>query len=115
MSEEDGNQLRPSVLAVVGIGASAGGYEACERFFARAPEDSGLAFVVVQHMDPTTKTMLPELLQRHTRMRVRQVTDGVRVRPNAVYIAPPNRQLVLAKGDLQMVEPETAAEARAPI
>ena len=69
---------------IVGIGASAGGLEAIEQFLRHLPEGSGMAFVVVQHMDPTHKGMMVELLQRATAMKVVQVKDRLRVEPDRV-------------------------------
>src|SRR5258706_9306835 len=71
---------------IIGIGASAGGLEALEHFLARVPKDSGMAFVIVQHLDPTRKGIMPELLQRATAMKVIQVKDRTRVQANCVYV-----------------------------
>src|ERR1700733_15395218 len=68
---------------VIGIGASAGGLEALEHFLSRVPKNSGLAFVIVQHLDPTRKGIMPELLQRATGMKVIQVKDRTLVHPNS--------------------------------
>jgi two-component system CheB/CheR fusion protein len=78
-------------LSVVGIGASAGGLEALERLFAHMPVDTGLAFVVVQHLSPDHKSLMVELLQKHTRMRVCRVEAGMAVEPDTVYLLPPKR------------------------
>ena len=67
---------------MVGIGASAGGLEALEQFLSHLPPDSGMAFIIVQHLDPTHKGMLPELLQRATPMPVQQVKDRMKVQPD---------------------------------
>ncbi|MGP8090607.1 MAG: chemotaxis protein CheB [Syntrophobacteraceae bacterium] len=100
---------------IVGIGASAGGLEALGQFFAPIPPNSGLAFVVVSHLDPTQKGMMPELLQRFTRMKVCQVEDGVKVAPNCVYVIPPNRDLSILHGTLQLLEPTASRGLRLPI
>ena len=73
-----------AAFPIVGIGASAGGLEALERFLKRVPAGSGMAFVIIQHLDPTHKGIMPELLQRCTRMEVIQVKDRTRVRPDCV-------------------------------
>ncbi len=78
---------------VVAIGASAGGLEAIEQFLGAVPDSSGLAFVIVQHLDPTHQGIMPELLQRRTSMHVEQVKDRTRVEPEHVYVIPPNRDL----------------------
>lgn len=78
---------------IVGMGGSAGGLEAFGPFFNHMPTDSGMAFVLVPHLDPTHKGMMPELLQRHTKMQVFQAEEGMEVRPNCVYVIPPNRDM----------------------
>src|ERR1039457_3115511 len=78
---------------IVGIGASAGGLEALEQFLRGVPAGSGMAFVVIQHLDPTHKGVMPELLQRATGMKVFQVKDRTRVQPNCVYVIPPNKDM----------------------
>jgi len=100
---------------VVGIGASAGGLEALEQFLGHAPPDSGMAFVIVQHLDPTRKGIMPELLQRGTRMKVLQVKDRTKVRPNRVYVIPPNKSMSILHGDLHLLEPEAPRGLRLPI
>jgi chemotaxis response regulator CheB len=86
---------------VVGIGASAGGLEAFEQFFAHLPPTTRMAFVLVQHLELTHKGMMPELLARHTKMQVVQVQDGMQVQPNCVYVIPPNADLAIATGPAQ--------------
>ncbi|HEY1817268.1 MAG TPA: chemotaxis protein CheB [Kofleriaceae bacterium] len=93
----DGN-----AFPIVGIGASAGGLEAIEAFLKAVPEHSGLAFVVVQHLDPTQKGMLVELLQRSTAMPVLQAKNEQRVEPEHVYVIPPNKDISLARGALRL-------------
>jgi len=102
-------------LYVVGMGASAGGLEAFQRFFSDLPPDTGLAFVLVSHLEPTHKGMMPEILGRHTKMPVVQVEDGMRVRPNCVYVIPPNADLSILHGKLQVLEPATPRAERLPI
>ncbi|HSO78966.1 MAG TPA: chemotaxis protein CheB, partial [Chromatiaceae bacterium] len=99
----------------VGIGASAGGLEALEQFFKGVPPHPGMAFVVVQHLDPTRTGLMPELLQHGTSLRVEQVTDQVRVRPDHVYIIPPNKDLSLLHGALHLFEPTGTRGLRLPI
>ncbi|AHF90322.1 chemotaxis protein B [Opitutaceae bacterium TAV5] len=100
---------------IVGIGASAGGLEALVQFFEQVPPDCGMAFAVVQHLDPTQKGMMPELLQRATPMKVLQVTDRTRVRPNRVYVIPPNRDMSLLHGTLHLLAPAAPRGLRLPI
>jgi two-component system CheB/CheR fusion protein len=100
---------------IVGIGASAGGLEALEHFLARVPEHSGMAFVIVQHLDPTRKGIMPELLQRTTGMKVIQVKDHTRVQPNCVYVIPPNKDMSILHGILHLLEPASPRGLRLPI
>ncbi|PYI86208.1 MAG: histidine kinase [Verrucomicrobia bacterium] len=88
---------------VVGIGASAGGYEAFTKFLEKLPEDSGMAFVLVQHLDPKHESKLTELLSRITRLPVTEVQQAVTVQPDHVYVIPPNKNLVIAGGSLKLV------------
>jgi two-component system CheB/CheR fusion protein len=92
-------------IRVVGLGASAGGLEALEGFLRNLPADSGLAFVVVQHMDPKRPGMLGELLQRATPMPVLEARDGLKIRANHVYVIPPNKALSLLRGHLFLFDP----------
>ena len=102
-------------LGIVGIGASAGGLEALELFLRNVPERSGLAFVVVQHLDPTHQDMLVELLQRVTSMPVLQAADGLRVARDHVYVLPPNKDLSLLRGTLHLLPPVAPRGLRLPI
>ncbi len=99
-------------ITIVGLGASAGGLEALEKFFANMPPDSDMAFIVVMHLDPSHKTMLPELLGRHTRMEIMLAEEGVVPQPNNVYIIPANKDLKLYKGQLHLEEPSQPRGAR---
>ena len=100
---------------IVGIGASAGGLEALEQFLKGVPPASGLAFVVVQHLDPHHKGILVELLQRSTPLPVRQITDRMTVEPDHVYVIPPNRDLSILHGVLHLLEPAAPRGLRLPI
>ena len=105
----------PDALSIVGIGSSAGGLEALEAFFARVPVKSGLAYVVVQHLDPTHKAMLVELLQRVTALSVREAGEQMRVEADHVYVIPPNAELSLKHGMLHLVPPAEPRGMRLPI
>ena len=100
---------------IVGIGASAGGLEAFELFFKNLPKDTGMAFVVIQHLDPTHKGILPELIQRITEMQVFQASDNLKVDPNCVYVIPPNKSLSISKGILHLFDPVESRGLRLPI
>lgn len=100
---------------IVGIGASAGGLAAFERLFRNMPVDTGMAFVVIQHLSPPHKSILPEIIQRYTEMPVYQVTDGIEVAPNAVYVIPPSNNLSLTDGHLILLKPPSERGYRFPI
>jgi len=100
---------------IVGIGASAGGLEALEAFLAHVPANSGMAFVIIQHLDPTHKGVLVELLQRGTRMQVFQVKDRMRVEANCVYVIPPNKDMSILHGILHLLDPVAPRGLRLPI
>lgn len=102
------------LFPVVGIGASAGGLEALEQFLEHVPDNSGLAYVIIQHLDPTQKGMLPELLQRVSRMKVHQAKDRMVVKPNCVYVIPPNKSMSILNGVLYLFEPLEIRGLRLP-
>ncbi|WP_394754390.1 chemotaxis protein CheB [Crenothrix sp.] len=100
---------------IIGLGASAGGLEALQEFFKAMPLDSGMAFIVVVHLDPHHVSLLPEILQRQTTMPVKQVTDNVVVEPNKIYIIPPNKRLSILNNHLQLMDLELPRASHLPI
>ena len=104
----------PTTIAVVGIGASAGGLDACKRLLAALPADSGMAFILVQHLDPTHQSMLVDLLADHTAMAVIQATDGMPIEADRIYIIPPGTYLSVAAGALHLSQPGVKHGARLP-
>jgi two-component system CheB/CheR fusion protein len=106
---------REKPFYIVGMGGSAGSLEAFEEFFHNMPADTGLAFVLVSHLDPTHKGIMPELLQRVTTMEVQQAKDGMKVQPNSVYVIPPNKDMSILHGTLQLLEPSMPRGLRMPI
>jgi len=100
---------------IVGIGASAGGLDALEHFFSNMPVNSGMAFVVIQHLDPNHIGILCELLQRITALKVYTVTDRLKIRPNCVYVIPPNKSMSILNGSLHLFEPIEVRGLRLPI
>lgn len=100
---------------IAGIGASAGGLEALKLFFDNTPSTTGMAFVIVQHLDPMHKSLMSELLAEHTKMEVSEVKDGVKVKPNSVYIIPPNKDLRILNGVLLLIKPTEARAKRRSI
>lgn len=102
-------------FSIVGMGASAGGLEAFEKFFHNMTPVSGMAFVLISHLDPSHASILTEILQRATSMRVIEVADQMKVEPNCVYVIPPNRDMAIFHGVLQLSEPLQPRGQRMPI
>lgn len=100
---------------VVGVGASAGGLEALERFLSNMPADSGMAFILVTHLSPSHVSMLPELLRRQTQNEVVQAEDNMKVQPNRIHIIPPNRDLAILNGVLLLSPPAESHGLRLPV
>lgn len=104
-----------SEFPIVGIGASAGGLEALGQFFENMPNKSGMAFVIVQHLDPNHISIMPELLEQYTGMKVRQATDGIQVLPNNLYVIPPNKSMSILHGKLYLFAPTEIHGLRLPV
>lgn len=100
--ESEPGRLGPPVA---GIGASAGGLDAFKRFFGAMPADSGVAFVLIPHLDPNHESLMVELLARYTKMPVVEATDGMAVEANRVHIIPPNKYMTIAGGVLRLTGP----------
>ncbi|MCK9395412.1 MAG: PAS domain-containing protein [Methylobacter sp.] len=94
-----------NLLPIIGMGASAGGLEALEQFFSHVPDNPGIAFVVIQHLDPNHKDMMPELLQRKTAMTVFQAQNRMKIKPDCVYINPPNKDVSILHDTLYLLDP----------
>jgi two-component system CheB/CheR fusion protein len=105
-------QKRP---LIVGIGASAGGLKAFELFFSKMPPDSGMAFILIPHLDPSRVSMLPELLRKYTEMPLLQANDGTKVERDTIYIIPPNKKMAINHGTLVLTEPTEPRGLRLPI
>jgi two-component system CheB/CheR fusion protein len=102
-------------FSVVGIGASAGGLQALEDFFEKVAPDSGLAYVVVQHLSPDHTSLLDEILSRRSRIPVRQIEDGMAVEPDVAYVIAPGYTLLLDQGRLRFTEPVEKRGHRRPV
>ena len=94
--------LSANRFPVVGIGASAGGLEAFKKLIKAIPENSGMAYVLVQHLDPDHESILTNLLQKVTKIKVSEITDEIKVEPNHIYIIPSNKMLVANDGVLKL-------------
>jgi two-component system CheB/CheR fusion protein len=100
---------------IVGLGASAGGLAAYEEFFQALPANSGMAFIVITHLDPTHVSILPELIQRYAKVEVMVAVDGMQVQPDCVYVIPINCDLAIVNGRLQVMAQERPRGIRLPI
>ena len=99
-----GDAASPDSFFVVGIGASAGGIQALESFFAQLPNRPNAAFVVVQHLSPDFKSMMTDILQRQTAMMVCQIDDGTVVQAGTVYVLPPGKNTVIQNRRLHLLD-----------
>ncbi|ASY62158.1 Chemotaxis protein methyltransferase CheR [Sinorhizobium sojae CCBAU 05684] len=113
-AEAYGRSLKP-ISPVVGIGASAGGIEALIRLFEAMPSDSGMAFLVVMHLDPARKSGLTHVLGQHSSMKVAEAADGMAIDPDHIYVIPPDASLTVDDGRLRLTEPAERRGARYPI
>lgn len=100
---------------IVGIGASAGGLETLEAFFSHMPSDSGIGFVIIQHLSPKHKSIMGSLLAKNTQMKVLEIEDGMKVKPDHVYLNPPSKDVVLIDGALQLMDPVKTGGINLPI
>lgn len=100
---------------IVGIGMSAGGLEALDEFFLNMPENTGMAFIIIQHLAPDHKGILSELIQRVTKMQVFTVADRMKVKPNCVYVIPSNKSMSIYKGTLHLFKSIKTNGLRLPI
>ncbi|MDQ8698143.1 chemotaxis protein CheB [Hyphomicrobium sp. LHD-15] len=107
-----GGADRTPTFPIVGLGASAGGLDAFQRFFDAVPGTSGMAYVLIQHLDPTHESMMSELLAGHTRMPVVEAADGMPLEPDHVYLIPPGFYLSLKAGSLHLSKPRDRHGAR---
>ncbi len=99
---------------MVGLGASAGGLDAFRRLLAALPGGTGMAFILIQHLDPTHASMMVDLLSGHTPLRVQQAADGMAIEPEHVYLIPPANYLSIGGGVLRLSEPRERHGARLP-
>src|SRR5712671_4009546 len=110
--EEHATPATSLPFPIVAVGASAGGLEAMNELLAGLPLDTGMAFVLVQHLSPMHTSMLSDILARATKLPVAQVEDNMQVEPDHVYVIPPGKTMVLADGLLQL-SPRTEIRGQA--
>ncbi len=116
MADEDKTKiLSKNLFPVVGIGASAGGLDAFKKLIKAIPEDSGMAYILVQHLHPDYNSSLPEILQRETNIPVHEISDNVEVKPDQIYIIPANKILVATDGILQLSPRPSKDQKNMPI
>jgi len=96
---------KPVSFPIVGLGASAGGLEALESFFSNMPSDSNMAFVIIQHLSPKHKSIMASLLSKSTQMPVNEITSGMKIEPNRIYLNPPDKNVVIQHSKLQLMMP----------
>lgn len=108
-------QKKEDTFLIVGIGASAGGLEAFKTFFTELPDAPGMAFVIVQHLDPTHKSLMVDLLKKYTKMQISEVKNHTEVVKDHVYIIPPNKDMAIFNGILHLMEPSLPRGFRKPI
>src|ERR1700726_4479174 len=104
-----------NLFPVIGVGASAGGLEAFRRLLKAIPENSGMAYILVQHLEPTHESILKDLLQKVTKIPIHEITNNVRVEPNQIYIIPSNKILTANDGVLQLSPRPPRNEKNMPI
>jgi len=114
VSANQRSATRAANFPVVGIGASAGGLDACKRFIAALPPETGMAFILIQHLDPTHESMMVELLAAHTAMTVVQAAEGMPVEREHLYVIPPGKYLSVGDGVLHLLPPQARHGARLP-
>ena len=107
--------IQDQAFPIVGIGASAGGLEAFRQLLEHLPTDTGMAFILVQHLDPKHESILAELLSRTTDMPVSEVTHGMGIQPNHVYVIPRNTNMAITQGVLRLLPREETRGQHRPI
>ena len=114
---EEPKKKGKGVFPVVGIGASAGGLEPLEVFFANIPTalSEEMAFVVIQHLSPKHKSIIGEILKKDTDLPIKEIQDGMEVKPRTVYFNPPDREVGIFQGVFHLMEPSLARHVRMPI
>lgn len=113
MSKKDNTLKAPHIL--VGIGASAGGLQALTTFFQNTPKISPFSYIIVQHLSSDHKSLMAELLQKHTTIPVEEITDHAKILPNRVYLIPPSKNLFIENGYLKLIEKPKGKKLNLPI
>ncbi len=114
-NKDMGKERSSNLFPVVGVGASAGGLDAFKRLVKAIPEKSGVAYILVQHLEPSHESMLVDILQKITRIPVQEITNNVRVEPDHLYVIPSNRLLTANDGRLELSPRPPKKEKNMPI
>ncbi|MFC0513492.1 CheR family methyltransferase [Mucilaginibacter angelicae] len=112
---KSGSNKKPKSFPVIAIGGSAGSFSAYEKFFAHMPANSGVAIVIIMHLDPLHKSQLSEVMQRYTAIPVIEATDGMLVAPDHIYIIPSNKDMGIHNGKLLLLAASKPEGIRQPI
>jgi two-component system CheB/CheR fusion protein len=115
VSRQEVQPVEERHFPIVGVGASAGGFEAFTEMLRALPADSGMAFVFIQHLEPRHKSMLARLLSRETRMPVVEAADGMVLEPDHVYVIPANADMAVSGGILQLTGRRTTEGRHLPV
>ena len=103
-TNETSEEVSKNSPLIVGIGASAGGLEALQQFFQHMPGNSGLSFVVIQHLSPDYKSLMADILGKHTEMQVMQAENEMEILPDNVYLIPPKKNMTIRNGRLILTD-----------
>lgn len=114
-SEEGPEESQATSFPIVGVGASAGGLESLERMFRSMPVETGMAFVVIQHLSPDFKSLMDELLARYTEIPIFRAEDGMPVRPNSIYLIPPKKEMIISGRKLLLTDKDPQQALTMPI
>ncbi|MAC84308.1 MAG: hypothetical protein CL624_09255 [Arcobacter sp.] len=101
-------------VAIVGIGASAGGLEALQSFVKNLPSDSNISYIIAQHLSPTYKSMMVELLRKESKVKILEARDGIIAEANTAYICPPNKNITITDNIMHLSEPSVATYSPKP-
>jgi two-component system CheB/CheR fusion protein len=104
-----------SELTIVGIGASAGGLGAIENFFKDIKASEGIAYIFIQHLSPKYESMLPDILEKHTDIPIRVITDGEKAQGNTIYLKPTDKDIIIKNQKFSLVEPQFKKGSNLPI
>lgn len=115
MAKQADKTKKDKNFPIVGIGASAGGLEALEGLFSNMPSQTNIAFVVIQHLAPSHKSIMPSLLKKFTKMKTIEIEDGMEIEPDCIYLNPPDKDVAILNCAFQLIKPVETHQLRLPI